>query len=245
MLSLENVSVEYRQQNQAFYALKEINLDLREGECLAIVGKSGCGKTTLLNVMAGLLKPDTGKVKYQGAVVDKPTSEISMIFQNYGLFPWKTVRQNMTLPLKLKKKKIDEASVLSLAKQLELENQLHKYPSQLSGGQKQRVAIGRALLNNAKIVLMDEPFSAVDELTKESMEQHLKELFYVNQITSVLVTHSIEEAILWGDRIVIFHPSGGRIQSILQNPQKGRTDGSILQMKHQIKELFIGEVNEI
>ena len=217
MLQLQDISVVYKDNKQEFFALKDINLEIEKGRCLAVLGKSGCGKSTLLSIMAGLKKPSEGVVLYKGNALTKPTEDISVIFQHYELFPWETVRQNLLLPLKLKKQSVDEAYFMQLIQRLGLENQLNKYPAQLSGGQKQRVSIGRAILSQTKLMLMDEPFSALDPKTREEVQVYLKELLMEQKITTVLVTHSIDEAITWGDNIAVFDPGGARIIDVLDN----------------------------
>ncbi len=217
MLQLKDITMVYKENRQEFCALKNINLNVETGHCLAVLGKSGCGKSTLLNIMAGLKRPSGGSVIYQGREMKKPAPDISMIFQNYGLFPWKTVKENLLLPLKLKRQKPDKEMFDELVERLGLENQLKKYPVQLSGGQKQRVAIGRAILSETRLLLMDEPFSALDPGTREDVQVHLKSLLAEKNMTTVLVTHNIDEAISWGDEIAIFDRNGGTIAGILDN----------------------------
>jgi ABC-type transporter, ATP-binding protein (ATPase) len=235
MLQLQDISVVYKDNKQEFFALKDINLEIEKGRCLAVLGKSGCGKSTLLSIMAGLKKPSEGVVLYKGNVLTKPTEDISVIFQHYELFPWETVRQNLLLPLKLKKQSVDEAYFMQLIQRLGLENQLNKYPAQLSGGQKQRVSIGRAILSQTKLMLMDEPFSALDPKTREEVQVYLKELLMEQKITTVLVTHSIDEAITWGDNIAVFDPGGARIIDVLDN--HGSTKATI---KLRITDYLVG-----
>lgn len=235
MLQLQDISVVYKDNKQDFFALKDINLEIEKGRCLAVLGKSGCGKSTLLSIMAGLKQPSEGTVLYKGKKLVKPTEDISMIFQNYGLFPWKTVRQNVLLPLKLKKQTVDETYFMQLMQRLGLEEQLDKYPAQLSGGQKQRVSIGRAILSQTKLLLMDEPFSALDPKTREEVQVHLKELLTEKKITTVLVTHSIDEAIAWGDNIAVFDQRGARIIDVLDNHASPKAT-----IKHQITDYLMG-----
>lgn len=235
MLQLQDISVVYKDNKQEFFALKDINLEIEKGRCLAVLGKSGCGKSTLLSIMAGLKKPSEGVVLYKGNALTKPTEDISVIFQHYELFPWETVRQNLLLPLKLKKQSVDEAYFMQLIQRLGLENQLNKYPAQLSGGQKQRVSIGRAILSQTKLLLMDEPFSALDPKTREEVQVYLKELLMEQKITTVLVTHSIDEAITWGDNIAVFDPGGARIIDVLDN--HGSTNATI---KLRITDYLVG-----
>ena len=220
MLQVKDISLTYENE----LVLKNINLSVEEGKCMVILGPSGCGKTTLLHVMAGLKKPSQGDIIYQGRKIVEPTSEISMIFQGYGLFPWKTVKQNLILPYKIRKEKVNQEELTMVVEELGLENHLDKYPSQLSGGQKQRVAIGRAMLNKAKVILMDEPFSALDMEMKNSLKSCLKTLFANRHITVIMVTHSREEALVWGDSIAVFHKDGISFDKIVSNPYKDNMD---------------------
>lgn len=220
MLQVKNISLAYDDE----IVLDKINLSIGKGKCMVVLGPSGCGKTTLLHLMAGLKHPSQGTIEYQGKNVVEPIQEISMIFQGYGLFPWKTVRENLILPYKIRKEKVNEKELAEVVEELGLKKHLGKYPSQLSGGQKQRVAIGRAMLNNAKVILMDEPFSALDMEIKKNLEVRLKTLFENRNITVVMVTHSMEEALVWGDQIAVFRKSGVTFDKIVENPYKDRID---------------------
>lgn len=220
MLQVKNITLAYDDE----VVLDKINLSIGKGKCMVILGPSGCGKTTLLHLMAGLKHPSQGTIEYQGKNVVEPIQEISMIFQGYGLFPWKTVRENLILPYKIRKEGVNEKELAEVVEELGLKNHLGKYPSQLSGGQKQRVAIGRAMLNNAKVILMDEPFSALDMEIKKNLEVRLKTLFENRNITVVMVTHSMEEALVWGDQIAVFRKSGVTFDKIVENPYKDRIE---------------------
>lgn len=220
MLQVKNITLAYDDE----IVLKDINLSVKEGECLVILGPSGCGKTSLLYMMAGLRKPSEGTIEYEGKRIVRPIPEISMIFQGYGLFPWKTVQENLILPCKIRKEKRDERKLQEVVEALGLKEHLNKYPSQLSGGQKQRVAIGRAMLNNAKIILMDEPFSALDMEIKEKLQECLKALFKTKNMTVVMVTHNMEEALVWADRIAVFKKDGKAFEKITENPYKDNAE---------------------
>lgn len=220
MLQAKDITLAYDDE----VVLDKINLSIGEGKCMVILGPSGCGKTTLLHLMAGLKHPSQGAIEYRGENVVEPIQEISMIFQGYGLFPWKTVRENLILPYKIRKERVNEKELAEVVEELGLKKHLGKYPSQLSGGQKQRVAIGRAMLNNAKVILMDEPFSALDMEIKKNLEVRLKTLFENRNITVVMVTHSMEEALVWGDQIAVFRKSGVTFDKIVDNPYKDRIE---------------------
>lgn len=248
MVSLENVGIKYEQKENTATVLENINLSIDEGECLAIVGGSGSGKTTLLKVIAGLKKPTSGKVVVDSKEITRPLDCVSVIFQDYGLFPWKTVEENMCLPLKLRRENHRYGEVRNLLTRLGLEEQTKMYPCQLSGGQQQRVAIGRALLSDSKMILMDEPFSALDSMTKERMRNYMKHLLWEKQRTSVIVTHSEKEAAMFGDRIAIFSNKGKGLDQIITNenvrqPNYEQTE-DFERMKNKIKKILLGGSNE-
>ena len=244
MLELENIEKNYGQGKNLFRALRNINLKISTGECLAIVGKSGCGKTTLLNIMAGLTEPSSGVVRLEEREVHKPDPDIAVVFQQYGLFPWKTVRKNLMLPLQLKHQRNRYGEVDEMLERLELTEHADKYVCQLSGGQKQRVAIGRALLCGKKVLLMDEPFSALDPVSREHFQSGMKQLFQERGITAVVVTHSISEAIFLGDRIAVFSKKGKEIRRVVDNPASGTADknsAGYATVKRQVEKLMAGE----
>ena len=196
MFQLQDVVLQYdRPEGDILTVLDHINLHIAPGERWAVIGPSGCGKSSMLHVLAGLQTVTSGSVQYQGAAHTKPHGEISVILQEYGLFPWKTVEQNVGLPLELQKvpKKEIKTRVNEMLAQLQLSEHGRKYPSELSGGQRQRVAIARALIAQPKVLLMDEPFSALDALTRETMQNIVLELCERQNLTLVMVTHNIEE----------------------------------------------------
>ena len=202
--SLNQVSYTY--DNNHADILTDFDWQVRAHERWALIGPSGCGKTTLLYLLAGLKTPDAGEVLCQGQKAKAPMNGVSFIQQSYGLFKWKTVAQNLALPLKLKKTSradIEKKIKAELAR-LGLEGLENKYPSELSGGQCQRVAIGRALIDEPKVLLMDEPFSALDALTREGLQQEVLQLSKESGVTMVLVTHSIEEAVYMCDHLLVY-----------------------------------------
>ena len=224
MLQLQDVFLEYqRPEGNMLTVLDHINLNIAEGERWAVIGPSGCGKSSMLHVLAGLQTITSGKVLYQGEPHTKPHGEISVILQEYGLFPWKTVEQNIGLPLELQKVQKAEIKnrVQELLPQLKLSEHGKKYPAELSGGQRQRVAIARALIAQPKVLLMDEPFSALDALTRETMQNIVLELCEQQNLTLVMVTHNIEEAIFLGQKIVVFSDNSGKISHIADNAHSG------------------------
>ena len=224
MFQLQDVVLQYdRPEGDILTVLDHINLHIAPGERWAVIGPSGCGKSSMLHVLAGLQTVTSGSVQYQGAAHTKPHGEISVILQEYGLFPWKTVEQNVGLPLELQKvpKKEIKTRVNEMLAQLKLSEHGRKYPSELSGGQRQRVAIARALIAQPKVLLMDEPFSALDALTRETMQNIVLELCERQNLTLVMVTHNIEEAIFLGQKIAVFSDHSGRISHIADNSHSG------------------------
>jgi len=207
-------------------ALENVSFEVKKGESCAIIGESGCGKSTLLLILAGLLKPTRGEVTIDGSIVTKPMKNVSLILQDYGLFPWKNVYDNIALGLKIRRVGRDEIrrKVSSLINRLGLEGFERHYPKQLSGGMRQRVAFARALATNPEILLMDEPFSSLDALSRENLQNFLLKLWQENKITMVLVTHSIEEAVFLGKRIVVLTPRPGKVKAIVENPMAGSLD---------------------
>lgn len=201
--------------------LKAVTLPFERGKSYTILGPSGCGKTTLLFAIAGLRPPDSGNITFHKAY---SKDHIAIILQEFGLFPWKTVWQNLILGLVLKQNvldagQIDEAKELATA--LGLEKHLHKYPHQLSGGQKQRVAIGRAWLMAPEIMLMDEPFSSLDAITRENLQNTIVKLSKERTVTWVTVTHSIEEAVFLGQEILLMSKTEGLIYERFINEEFG------------------------
>jgi NitT/TauT family transport system ATP-binding protein len=217
MIDIEGLSVLYGKEK----ALDKINLSIEKNSTCAVIGPSGCGKTTLLYVLAGLVAPGSGKVVIDGIEQNGIRQGTGIVFQDYGLLPWKTVWNNVALGLQVRKDspgfiKSRTRHILSL---LGLENMGNKYPSQLSGGQKQRVAIGRALAMQPDLLLMDEPSSALDAITKEHIQDLVLEIYKSTPMTMVLVTHNIEEAVFLGKKIVVMGKA--RIKHVLDNPYFG------------------------
>ncbi|MGA2055653.1 MAG: ABC transporter ATP-binding protein [Bradyrhizobium sp.] len=196
-------------------ALAPVDLAIPKGEFVCMIGASGCGKSTLLRIIAGFEEPTTGEVSIDGQPVTGPGSDRGMVFQDYALFPWMTVRQNISfgprqrhLPREEIEKTTDE-----FVRMVGLERFADRYPNQLSGGMKQRVAIARVLANNANILLMDEPFGALDALTREQLQNELLQIWKRTGVTTIFVTHSVEEAVLLADRVLVMSAGPGRIDS--------------------------------
>ena len=196
--------------------LVDIRLEIRTGEFLCILGPSGCGKSTLLNIVAGFLPPTSGRVLVDGAPVTGPGAERGVVFQEYVLFPWLTVAQNVAFGPRLKGVPVEERRRLTerYLGLVGLTAHAGKLPAQLSGGMKQRVAIARALANGPSIILMDEPFGALDAQTREVMQDELSRIQRVERQTVLFVTHSIREAVYLADRVVVMTSAPGRVKQV-------------------------------
>ena len=215
ILELRGVSKQFELQGERIEALRDAHLSVHKGEFVCLIGASGCGKSTLLRIVAGFESPTRGQALMWDRPIAGPGPERGMVFQDYGLFPWLTVRSNIAfgpasrgLPAAEIKEKTEH--FISL---VGLQRFADAYPHQLSGGMKQRVAIARVLANDAEIVLMDEPFGALDAMTRERLQDELLEIWQRTGLTVLFVTHSIEEAIFLADRIVVMSPGPGRIEN--------------------------------
>lgn len=206
MIDIRNVSKGYNDENsheKNAYVLSHIDLKILDNEFVCVLGKSGCGKSTLLNLLAGYLKPDEGSIFMDDKEVVGPSKARGVVFQEHALFPWYTVMQNIAFgPMINKKENADDVAAQYL-KAIDMEDYRDYYPAQLSGGMKQRVGIARAFANEPEILLMDEPFSALDNNTRESMQKELLQIWGVKKTTVIFITHSIEEAILLADRVIV------------------------------------------
>lgn len=212
-IKIEGLQKVYESKKNRFEALQGIDLAIGQNEFLTIVGPSGCGKSTLLRMVAGLDEPSGGSLQVDGEDIIGPGADRGMVFQGYTLFPWLTVRENIEYGLKLKGVPILERRKISnyFLKVIRLESFDKAYPKQLSGGMKQRVAIARALANRPKVLLMDEPFGALDAQTKLEMQEMLLEVWEKEKTTVLFITHDIDEAIFLSQRIVVMGAGPGRI----------------------------------
>ena len=218
MISLNNIGFVYESPEGSYTALENINIEVPREKTIAILGISGSGKTTLLHVMAGLLRPTTGKVFFDGEELTEPRPEIALVFQDNQLLPWKNIAENVGLPLRLRKDKQEKKKVAGILERLGIREQMKKYPAQLSGGQRQRATIGRAIIGSPSVLLLDEPFSALDPLTRRTLRRDIAGLCAEKKLSCALVTHSIEEALVMGDRIAVFAPEGQFIVGTIENP---------------------------
>ena len=214
-LSVRNVSKTFSIGGERVEALHQVNLNVNKGEFVCLIGASGCGKSTLLRIIAGFEQPTSGDVRVYDAPITGPGSDRGMVFQDYALFPWMTVRQNIAFGPRQKNLPRNDVEDITAnyMDMVGLTKFADRYPYQLSGGMKQRVAIARVLANEAHILLMDEPFGALDALTREQLQDELLEIWSRTQVTILFVTHSVEEATLLSDRVVVMTAGPGRIES--------------------------------
>jgi NitT/TauT family transport system ATP-binding protein len=203
----------------AVTAIKDLSLDVEEGEFVCLLGASGCGKSTMINMFAGFLQPTTGQVLLRGKPIAGIEPRCGMVFQSYALFPWKTVRGNVEFALKMKG--VAQAERRRLSEQfihmVKLSGFEDAYPTELSGGMQQRVTLARILVANPEVLLMDEPFAALDAMTRQVMQQELLVIQEQNLKTVVFITHNIDEALVLADRIVVLSARPGRVKAIVKN----------------------------
>ena len=223
VLEFESVSMTYEGLDHSVRALDALSLRVAEGEPVAVIGPSGCGKSTLLLLAAGLLRPTSGAVRVADSPVAGPRRQTALILQDFGLFPWKTVEHNAALGLTIRGVARAEVRdrVGGALERVGLTEFARSYPGELSGGMRQRVALARAVALDADLLLMDEPLSALDALKREDLQDVLLELWLRRGHTQVLVTHSIEEAVFLGRRVIVLSPRPGRVASIVENPGMG------------------------
>jgi NitT/TauT family transport system ATP-binding protein len=228
VLSLKDVTLRYQTESSIVTAAYGVNFDVYRGDRFILLGASGCGKSSLLKAVGGFLKPAAGEIRLDGRIVDAPGPDRMMVFQEFDqLLPWKTILQNVAYPMQ-KARRWSPAETLDRAKlfiaKVGLEKFSDAYPHTLSGGMKQRVAIARAMAIEPKILLMDEPFAALDALTRRKMQDDLLELWNGTRSTILFVTHSIEEAVIVGSRILVLTPHPGQVRAELNAHQFAYAD---------------------
>ncbi|MDD2442573.1 MAG: ABC transporter ATP-binding protein [Eubacteriales bacterium] len=218
MITVSHVSVAYGDEA----ALQDVSLEVGRGATCAIIGASGCGKTTLLYALAGLIQPAAGRISIDGKPLERVRARTSLILQDYGLLPWKTARDNLAFPLRSRGMTAADSRALAdrTLQSLGILDQADKFPGALSGGQRQRVAIGRALVLEPDLLLMDEASSALDAITREHIQKLVLQIWQQNQLTLLLVTHSIEEALFLGQTVLVM--GRGRIAATIANPRFGQ-----------------------
>lgn len=250
------MSIEVKNINKSFKSkktdnlsvLEGINLHIDDGEFVCLLGPSGCGKTTLLRLIAGLDQPSSGEIIANGDKVDKPSGDRAVIFQQYSLFPWLTVLQNVTFGLEMTKKGSKEENIAAAERYLTsvgLIDFKDSYPHELSGGMKQRVAIIRSLLNHSPILLMDEPFSALDMQNRHKLQEQLIGVWKRFENTIVFVTHDVDEAVYLADKIVIMGKNPGRIENVvevdMERPRKRDSQDFIALQDSIVENLDMGD----
>ncbi|CAM3606513.1 ABC transporter ATP-binding protein [Marinicrinis lubricantis] len=218
-IDIDRVTMKYRTDASEVLALQEVTMNIRQGEFVSLLGPSGCGKTTLLRIIADLIQPTSGSVQVAGGTAREArlAQKYGIVFQNPVLYDWRKVRENVTLPLEMMgvKKSERRHRAMELLSLVGLEHAASRYPWQLSGGMQQRVAIARALAMEPEILLMDEPFSALDEFSRERLNEELLAIWSQVKNTVVFVTHSIPEAIFLSDRVFVLSPHPGRLSAVV------------------------------
>jgi len=240
---IDRVSKQYDSKQGTVQALADIEFDVSTGEFICIVGPSGCGKTTLFRILAGLEAPTSGEVLLNGSTVTKPNSDMGIVFQEYHLFPWQTVRENVAFGL-------EKADTPATEKQQRVQHLIDlvglagfedSYPKALSGGMKQRVALARALAVDPALLLMDEPFGAVDAQTREMLQDELIEIWQETSKTVLFVTHDVEEAVRLADRVVVMGKNPGSIREVVDvdlNRPRSRSDSEFGDYYERVRELI-------
>ncbi|CEO10016.1 aliphatic sulfonate ABC transporter ATP-binding protein [[Clostridium] sordellii] len=238
-LKIEHVSKTFINNKVENKVLENINLDIKEGEFVSLLGPSGCGKTTLLTIIGGFQGCEEGQVLLNDKVVDKPGIDRAFVFQNYALFPWKTVKSNVEFPMKQRKlsKEEREKKLEELLEISDLKGREKMYPHQLSGGMKQRVAVIRALACSPEVLLMDEPLGAVDFQMRQNLQEELESIWIKNKITAIMVTHDVDEAVYMSDRVVVMSRDKGRIIEDLKidlDRPRNRESNEYLEYKNRL-----------
>ena len=241
-LKIDNVVKEYVGNKGKTVALNGVSLDIKENEFICVVGPSGCGKSTLLNIIAGLLEPTSGAVYLDGKKIEGTGVERGVLFQGYALFPWRTVLKNVMFGLEMKRMPKDQAEKIAkkYIKAVGLEGFEHAYPKELSGGMRQRVAIARAYAADPEVLLLDEPFGALDAQTRVQLQSELLNTWEHEKKTCFFITHDVDEAIILAQRVIIMSARPGRIKKIVDidipypRTQATKTDPRFLELKTEI-----------
>jgi len=215
-IEVKNLTFEYEVDKGRVLAVKDINFSVRQSEFLCLLGPSGCGKTTILNILAGLLHPTVGEIRIDGAATDDNRQNRGVVFQDFAqLFPWRTAKHNVEFGLEMRKvdKATRERTALEFLRLVGLEKFTDVYPHQLSGGMQQRVAIARALAYNPQVLLMDEPFAALDAMTRDDMQRLLTDVWQKTRKTIVYITHNVAEAVYLGDKVIVLNAHPGTVKA--------------------------------
>ncbi len=249
-LQIHNLSASFPGPQENLEALEEISLTVNHGEFVCLIGPSGCGKSTLLRLVAGLIPPTTGKILLEGHRIEAPGRRVGLVFQQPTLLPWRSVAENIALPLEMEKLPAEESQKRTdtLLRLVGLEAFASAHPAHLSGGMTQRVAIARALAQGAELLLLDEPFGALDAMTRERMAAELLRIWQQTRSTVLMVTHSVEEAALLADRVVVLSPRPGRIVEIvavdLPRPRSSDllADPKLQAVAHRLREILSNSI---
>lgn len=228
LLSVSDVTISYPTEHGLYTAVEEVSFQVARGERFVLLGPSGCGKSTLLKSIAGFVAPARGRVELDGRAVSRPGPDRVVVFQEFDqLLPWKTVLANVAYPLRVARKMADADAKRAAARFVDMVGLAafaDAYPHQLSGGMKQRVAIARSLALDPEMLLMDEPFASLDAMTRRRMQDELLGIWETTRKTLLFVTHSIQEAVLLGDRILILSKGPGRVRRVVDNPAAGKRE---------------------
>jgi NitT/TauT family transport system ATP-binding protein len=251
ILSFENINVEYEVEGTITKALSNFSLDIFPNELICLVGQSGCGKSTALNLAAGLLTQTSGRILMNGQPISGPDSSRAVVFQNDAVFPWMRVDQNIAFGPKSQGKSSSEVSALvdQYLGLTGLQDFRHAWPMTLSGGMRKRVDLARAYAADPKILLMDEPFGALDFILKENLQEQLRKLRGIDRRTIFFITHDLEEALFLGDRVVVMTPRPGTIAKIVdcnfgeERSSSLRTSSDFVSLRRELRE-FIGKIGE-
>jgi NitT/TauT family transport system ATP-binding protein len=217
-IEVKNVTFEYTVDSGRVLAIKDINFSVGQSEFVCLLGPSGCGKTTILNILAGLLRPTAGEIRIGDAPVDSNAQNRGVVFQDFAqLFPWRTARKNVEFGLEMRRvgKNEREETALEFLRLVGLEKFADVFPHQLSGGMQQRVAIARSLAYNPQVLLMDEPFAALDAMTRDDMQQLLTDVWQKTKKTIVYITHNVSEAVFLGDKVIVLNAHPGTVKTEL------------------------------
>lgn len=247
IVKLNSVSVAFQSRGKEICALQDISLSIAQGEKVAIVGPSGCGKSTILRCLCGFIAPASGEILFHDTSVQNVQKKMGFMFQHYALFPWMTVFDNVAFALRMKNVSAGAAAseVSRLLKLVHLDEFTSHFPSQLSGGMRQRVALARLLAHDPEIFLMDEPFSALDAMTRWYLRDEVISLLRQTGKTLLVVTHDIEEACLIAERIIVLSARPGTIKQIIENPLPyPRTDASTENLQQQLWQIVKEEVEK-
>lgn len=230
LIDVRNVSKTFETEGGPVYALQPTNIAVKNTEFVSIVGPSGCGKTTLLKMIGGLVSPTTGEIRMRDTAVQGPRDDISFVFQGSVLLPWKTTLENILLPVRVRRKvtEQDRKRALDLIALVGLSKFEDRYPSELSGGMQQRVSICRALIQDPACLLLDEPFGALDALTRENMNVFFNQLWHDTGKTMLMVTHSIQEAVFLSTRVIVMSDRPGKIIDVIDIPLPRKRDPSVM-----------------